>query len=92
MEKITMKIDWKARLTNKVTLTAIAAAVVTAGFQVANLVGATPMIEQEFVMQGVGFILTVLMALGIVVDPTTPGIGDNLPETNLNQESNGGEK
>ena len=87
-----MKIDWKKRLTNKATLLALFAAVVTAGFQVANIVGATPVVNQELVMQGVGFILTILMALGIVVDPTTPGVGDDLPKEDLSLESRGGVK
>ena len=81
-----MKIDWKKRLTNKATLFALIAALVTAVYQVANIVGSTPVLSQEMVMQGVGFALTVLMAIGVVVDPTTPGIGDNLPEERMEEK------
>lgn len=71
------KINWKLRLKNKATLTALIAAAVAFIYQVLGIVGVVPAVAQNDVLQGVGIALNLLAALGIVTDPTTEGTGDS---------------
>lgn len=70
-------INWKLRLRNKATLTALIGILVAAVYQVMAIMGLTPAIEQETITQAIGLVITVLAAFGIVVDPTTSGVGDS---------------
>ena len=70
-------INWKLRFKNKTTLLAMAGAVATFIYQMLALLGVTPKISQDTVVQLVSLIINVLVALGIVVDPTTHGISDS---------------
>lgn len=72
-----MNINWKLRLKNKVTLTALIGIVLTAIFQIASLFGLQLSVTQEQIMGIVEVILTILGAWGIIVDPTTAGSGDS---------------
>lgn len=72
-----MNINWKLRLTNKVTLTALASAFVVFVFSLMGAFGVVPTITQEEVMNAVNAVLAMLCALGIVVDPTTQGASDS---------------
>lgn len=73
-----MNINWKLRLQNKTTLVTLCVAVVTAVYCILAALGITPSIAQEQVMNLVYAIITILCALGIVVDPTTNGISDSI--------------
>lgn len=70
-------INWKLRFKNKTTLVAMGGAVVTFIYQMLSLLGVTPKISQDTVIQLVSLIINVLVALGIVVDPTTSGVSDS---------------
>ena len=72
-----MNINWKLRLKNKVTLTALIGIILTAVFQIASLFGFQLSVTQEQIMGIVEVILTVLGAWGIIVDPTTAGSSDS---------------
>ena len=72
-----MSINWMLRLKNKATLSAIIAAVVLFVFNISNALGIAMPIDSDSVMQTVESVLTVLVMLGIVVDPTTHGVGDS---------------
>lgn len=72
-----MNINWRVRVRNKIWLASLMAAVVTFAFDMAGLLGLTPPLAQETVMQAVSAVLTLLTALGVVIDPTTPGAGDS---------------
>lgn len=72
-----MKINWKLRLKNKATITALLSACVAFAYQVAGALGFVLPIEQEQVMSGFAAIITVLVALGVIVDPTTQGVNDS---------------
>lgn len=71
-----MKINWSARLRNKVWLTTLLAAVCAFVFDVLALVDVVPSVTEGTVMQWVATLLSMLSAFGVVIDPTTPGIGD----------------
>ena len=71
------KINWKLRLQNKTTLAALLAACVTLIYMVLGLFGVVPPVGQSAVLEVAGVVLNILVLLGIVVDPTTPGIDDS---------------
>lgn len=70
-------INWKLRFKNKTTLIAMIGAATTFVYQMLSLLGVTPKISQDTVVQLISLIINVLVALGIVVDPTTNGISDS---------------
>lgn len=72
-----MSINWKLRLQNKVTLTSLLLASVAFIYQVLSILGATPAISQDNATSIVAIVVNVLLALGVVVDPTTSGVGDS---------------
>ena len=71
------KINWKLRLKNKATLAALLAACVTLVYMVLGLFGIVPSVSQSAVMEVLAVVLNILVLLGIVVDPTTPGVADS---------------
>lgn len=69
--------NWKLRFKNKATLTALITAVVAFVYQICGIIGVVPAVSQSNVVDAVGLIINILAMLGIVVDPTTQGIGDS---------------
>ena len=72
-----MKINWKLRLKNKVSLTAIILAIIALVYQVLGLCGITPGISENKIIEVAGMVIDLLCLLGIVVDPTTDGVSDS---------------
>ena len=72
-----MKINWKVRLQNKTWLLSMTAAIIAFIYQACGLFGIVPPISEDMVTQAVGMIANILVALGIVVDPTTLGVTDS---------------
>ena len=72
-----MKINWKLRLQNKATLTALIMAIVALVYQVLGVCGIVPRVSQDQVTTIISMVINILCLLGIVVDPTTAGIGDS---------------
>lgn len=72
-----MKINWKLRFQNKTTLTAIILALVALVYQVLGVCGVVPRVTQDQITTIAGMIINILCLLGIVVDPTTAGVGDS---------------
>ena len=72
-----MSINWVLRLKNKATLTALIAAALAFGYQVAGIFGVVPPVAQDALAQAAMLLVNILVALGVVVDPTTQGVGDS---------------
>jgi phi LC3 family holin len=72
-----MRINWALRLKNKTTLIALITALIAFIYQVLGICGVVPAINQESIVQFAGLIVNLLVALGIVVDPTTAGVEDS---------------
>lgn len=72
-----MNINWKLRFKNKATLTSILLALVALVYQVLGLFGVVPSISQSQIVELIGMVINLMVLLGIVVDPTTAGIGDS---------------
>ena len=72
-----MRINWQVRLRNKTWLLAMLAAIVAFAYQVLGLLEIVPAVSQDQITQLVGIVINILVALGIVVDPTTAGVTDS---------------
>lgn len=72
-----MNINWKLRLQNKTTLTALVMALVALVYQVLGVCGVVPRVSQDQVTTIISMVINILCLLGIVVDPTTAGVGDS---------------
>lgn len=72
-----MNINWILRLKNKATLTALIAAALAFSYQVAGIFGVVLPVAQDELAQAAMLLVNILVALGVVVDPTTAGIGDS---------------
>ena len=72
-----MKINWKLRLQNKATLTALVMALVALVYQVLGVCGVVPRVSQDQVTTIISMAINILCLLGIVVDPTTAGVSDS---------------
>ncbi len=75
-----MKINWSLRFHNKVWLTTLLAVVCTFVFNLLELFEVQVNVDQEQVLQLGAAVLSLLSALGVVIDPTTPGISDRKEE------------
>lgn len=72
-----MKINWKVRLKNKTWLLAFAGAIVAFVYQILGMLGVVAPIAEDNVTQIIGLLVNLLVALGIVQDPTTAGMSDS---------------
>ncbi|MEG2200347.1 MAG: phage holin [Anaerovoracaceae bacterium] len=67
----------KLRLKNKVTLLALILSVITFVYQICGIIGIVPPVGEDALVQAGGLVVNILVALGVVVDPTTKGIKDS---------------
>ena len=67
----------KLRLQNKATLVSIAGLIVSTIYQILGLLGIVPSISEDMITQGIGILLNIVFAVGIITDPTTPGVKDS---------------
>ncbi len=72
-----MKINWKLRFQNKTILTALVVQGITLVYGVLALFGITPGVGADEVSNVLFVLVELLCLLGIVVDPTTEGVGDS---------------
>lgn len=72
-----MRINLKLRLKNKATLTALLVTVVAFVYEILAILGITPKIEEKTIDTLITIVVGFLVAAGIVIDPTTPGIRDS---------------
>ena len=72
-----MRINWQVRMRNKTWLLAMLAAIVAFVYQLLGLLGIVPAVSQDQITQFIGLVVNILVALGIVVDPTTSGVTDS---------------
>ena len=72
-----MNINWKLRLQNKVTLSAIVMGVIALVYQSLGMFGVVPSISQDMVVNWAGMVINILVLIGVVTDPTTNGLNDS---------------
>lgn len=72
-----MKINWKLRGQNKVTLVSIMGVVIAFIYQVLGMFGIVPKVSENEIIHLFSMFIDILVAVGIVVDPTTKGLNDS---------------
>ena len=72
-----MTINWKVRLQNKTFLIAFIGAILTFVYTILGMSGIVPSITQNMLTDAIMALINILVALGVVTDPTTQGIGDS---------------
>ena len=72
-----MKMNWKVRFKNKTWLTMFLSLIIGFVYNMLKLFDVFPVITENQVLAIVSQVLTVLGLLGVIVDPTTAGIGDS---------------
>ena len=72
-----MKINWKVRFRNKVWLGSFLSLVIGFIYSLLALFDVFPQVTQSLVVQLLNQVLTFLGLIGVIVDPTTAGIGDS---------------
>lgn len=77
-----MKINWKLRLQNKATLTALIFTLIGVVYKILSLLNIVPAIAQGTVEEIAELIIFILCFFGIVIDPTTEGTSDSVRAMN----------
>ena len=72
-----MRINWKIRFKNKVWLTTFISLIIGFVYNILACFDIFPEVTQHAVMQIVGNVLTFLGLIGVITDPTTPGLEDS---------------
>ena len=72
-----MKLNWKVRFKNKVWLGSFLSLIVGFVYSMLALFDVFPEVTQSLVLQMLNQVLTFLGLIGVIVDPTTAGIGDS---------------
>lgn len=72
-----MRINWKTRFKNKTFVVTFITLIVTFVYQILGMIGIVPSISEDNVMNVITMGVNILATLGILVDPTTPGVNDS---------------
>lgn len=72
-----MRINWKVRLRNKTWLTAVIALVISFVYDLLAMLDVVPSLSEDWLLSLCQTLLTLLTALGVVIDPTTSGVDDS---------------
>lgn len=72
-----MRVNWKVRFKNKAWLSMFLSLVVGFIFNMLKMFDIVPVVTENLVMNIVGQVLTFLGLIGVLVDPTTAGLGDS---------------
>ena len=68
-----MKINWKVRFKNKTWLITFLLAVLAFIYQISGMFDIVPPVTQDMATQLIAAVINILVALGVVIDPTTAG-------------------
>ena len=72
-----MKVNWKVRFKNKTWLSMFLSLIVGFVFNLLKMFDVAPVITESQVLNVISQLLTLLGLFGVIVDPTTAGIGDS---------------
>lgn len=82
-----MNINWKVRLKNKPFLITFCTTVLTFIYTILGIFSIVPPVSQSVVIEFIAAAINILVAVGIVVDPTTTGITDSSQAMKYNTPS-----
>lgn len=77
--------NWKLRFKNKATLASIIGLVISTIYQILGILDIVPAISEDTVEQAIGLLLNGLLAVGVLVDPTTAGVKDSNQAMSYNE-------
>jgi len=80
-----MKMNWKVRFKNPTWLTMFISLLVGFVFNILKMFDIVPTITENQIMEVVSQVLTFLGLIGVLVDPTTKGIGDSARALNYEE-------
>ena len=72
-----MRINWKVRFKNKIWLGSFLSLIISFTYSMLNLFDIFPAVTRNSVLEILNQILTFLGLIGVLVDPTTAGLGDS---------------
>lgn len=72
-----MKINWKVRFKNKTWLVTFLITVLAFVYQILGMFDIVPPITQDMATQFITIAVNMLVAVGVVIDPTTAGTSDS---------------
>lgn len=72
-----MKINWKVRFKNKVWLSMFLSLIIGFVYNILAAFDIFPVVTEPVINKIIGEVLTFLGLIGVLVDPTTQGIGDS---------------
>lgn len=72
-----MRINWKVRFKNKTWLVSFLTVILAFVYQVLGMFGIVPAVTQDMAAQLAMAVINILVAVGVVIDPTTAGAGDS---------------
>lgn len=73
-----MKVNWKVRFKNKLWLTSFFAAILTFAYTILGMFDIYPEVTKNDIGEIINSILMFLSLTGVIIDPTTEGIGDSV--------------
>lgn len=72
-----MKLNLKARFKNKAFVITFVTLIIAFVYQILGMFGVVPTVSEDTAMNIVTIIVNILATLGVLVDPTTPGVSDS---------------
>ena len=72
-----MKINWKVRFRNPVWVTSLVALIISTTYQILAMFEIAPALTEDAIMQIVSGVVQLLTLVGVMIDPTTKGVGDS---------------
>ena len=86
-----MKINLKVRFKNPVFWLTVIPALVTFVYTVLGALDVVPAISQDVIVNIVTALISALTTIGVLIDPTTKGVGDSERALNYTEPSDGAE-
>ncbi len=84
-----MKINLKVRFKNPVFWLMVIPALVTFVYTVLGAVGVVPAVSEDMIVNIITALISALTTIGVLVDPTTKGVGDSERALNYTEPSDG---
>ena len=72
-----MRINWKVRFRNPAWLTSLLALAVSTVYQLLAMFEIAPALTEDALMQALAAAVQLLTLMGVLIDPTTKGLGDS---------------
>lgn len=72
-----MKMNWKVRFKNKLWLSSFISAILAIVYTILDVLGIFPEMSEAHFSRLIEAVLLLLSLMGVIIDPTTSGLGDS---------------